>query len=180
MRYFMLFVISILLNTMAYPVNASAPDCEVDVIIVESPPVYETYSYLEPLEVVTISEPEYQLTEEEIYLIAVITVNEAEGECEEGQRWVIDTILNRVDSPEFPNTVSEVIYQPSQFCASGSRMDKVLSDERTIDMIYNEIMPLVREELISRTNSEVVYFNSIDYSYGTPIKQIGGHYFSKS
>ena len=40
---------------------------------------------------------------------------EAEGECEEGKRLVIDTILNRVDSEHFPDTVYEVIYQPNQF-----------------------------------------------------------------
>lgn len=51
------------------------------------------------------------MTQEEIELIALVTMAEAEGECEYGQRLVIDTILNRVDDPHFPDTVHEVVYQ---------------------------------------------------------------------
>lgn len=55
------------------------------------------------------------VSEEDIDLIALVTMAEAEGESEYGKRLVIDTILNRVDSEYYPNTVFEVVYQPDQF-----------------------------------------------------------------
>ena len=42
------------------------------------------------------------LTNEEIELVALVTMAEAEGECEEGQRLVIDTVLNRMEDSRFP------------------------------------------------------------------------------
>ena len=56
-----------------------------------------------------------KMSENDIRLIALVTMAEAEGECEEGQRLVIDTILNRVDSVYFPDTVYDVVYQPYHF-----------------------------------------------------------------
>lgn len=50
-------------------------------------------------------EPDYPLTQEEIDLIALVTMGEAEGETELGKHLVIDTILNRIDHPSFPDTV---------------------------------------------------------------------------
>ncbi|MFD1459007.1 cell wall hydrolase [Scopulibacillus daqui] len=40
---------------------------------------------------------------------------EAGGEPMSGKIAVVDVVLNRVDSPEFPNNVHDVIYQPGQF-----------------------------------------------------------------
>lgn len=118
-------------------------------------------------------EPDYGLSDEEIDLIALITMAEAEAEPEEGKRLVIDTILNRVDSPYFPNTVNDVIYQPNQFSC-------VWSDRLTRCEVREDIVQLVREELLSRTNSEVVFFRTLYYHpYGVPVMQVGHHYFSK-
>ena len=69
----------------------------------------------EPVEEVT--EPELPYSEEEIELIALLTMAEAEGESEEGKRLVIDSVLNRVDHKRFPDTVTEVVYQKSQYSA---------------------------------------------------------------
>ena len=119
-----------------------------------------------------IKESEYPLTEEEIEFIALITYAEAEGEPVEGQRLVIDTILNRVDSEHFPDTVNEVILQENQFeCVWNGRVDRSL--------ITEDIVKLVKEELISRTNKDVVFFMAGSFSeYGTPIVAIHNHYFS--
>lgn len=62
-----------------------------------------------------VCEIDTNISDDDIELIALVTMAEAEGECEEGKRLVIDTILNRVNSDSFPNTVYEVVYQPSQF-----------------------------------------------------------------
>ena len=43
---------------------------------------------------------------------------ESRGEPEQGQRQVVEVILNRVASPLFPNTIDSVIQQPNQFATS--------------------------------------------------------------
>jgi N-acetylmuramoyl-L-alanine amidase len=112
-------------------------------------------------------------TDNEIELLALVTMAEAEGESVEGKRLVIDTVLNRVDSTRWPDTIKGVIYQPGQFTSmSNGRSDRC--------RVTDEVRQLVREELLSRTNSEVVYFRTKHYTkYGTPLFKVGNHYFSK-
>ena len=114
----------------------------------------------------------YPLTEEEINLIALLTMGEAEGETELGKRLVIDTVLNRVDDPHFPNNVHDVIYQKYQF--------SVMWNER-INRCYvmPEIVELVKEELLERTNYDCVFFMAGGYiQYGKPMFRECCHYFS--
>lgn len=112
------------------------------------------------------------LSNDEIELIALVTMGEAEDEPERGKRLVIDTILNRVDSDRFPNTVKEVIYQPNQFEVMwNGRLDRCY--------VSDDICKLVKEELIKRDNSKVVFFRADKFSdYGTPMFCLGNHYFS--
>lgn len=119
-----------------------------------------------------ISESRKILSEEEIELIALVTMAEAEGECEEGKRLVIDTILNRMDSEYFPDTIREVIYQPSQFSSMwNGRVERC--------RVREDICLLVKEELEIKTNSDVIFFTAGGYSqYGKPMFQVGNHYFS--
>lgn len=51
----------------------------------------------------------------DIELLAHIAMAEAEGEDEIGKVLVMQVVLNRVRSDEFPDTIREVIYQPKQF-----------------------------------------------------------------
>lgn len=139
--------------------------------VIEEEPVEE---YI-PEEVV-VEEPDevsYGISQEDIELIALVTMAEAEGECELGKRYVIDTILNRVDSEYFPNTVYDVIYQKNQFTS-------MWTDRVTRCYVREDICQLVREELQTRTNSDVVFFRTLHYhTFGTPVAQVGNHYFSK-
>lgn len=113
--------------------------------------------------------------EDTLELLALVTFAEAEGESEYGQRLVIDTILNRVDSSSFPNSVSGVVYQSGQFSCMWDGRSK-----RCVGRVPDSIRQLVKEELESRTNSEVLYFNGGGYpSWATPLFQEGNHYFSK-
>ncbi|MCI6453154.1 cell wall hydrolase [Hungatella sp.] len=114
-----------------------------------------------------------KMSREDVELIALVTMAEAEGECEEGKRLVIDTILNRIDTEHFPDTVYEVIYQPNQFSSMwNGRVDRC--------EVREDICELVYEELESRTNYDVVFFTAGEYSaYGVPMFQVGNHYFSK-
>lgn len=113
------------------------------------------------------------LSEEDIRLIALVTMAEAEGECEDGKRLVIDTILNRVDSCSFPDTVYDVIYQPWQFTSMwNGRAERC--------EVRDDICELVREEAEARTNSDVIFFSAGCYSdYGTPMFKVDNHYFSR-
>lgn len=113
------------------------------------------------------------LTEDEIVMIAKLTIAEAGNQSNIGKRLVIDTVLNRVDSPYFPNTVEEVIYQKYQFSPVwNGGIDKYDPS--------NDILNLVREEANKRTNYDVIFFASNGYSpYGVPLFQVEDHYFSK-
>ena len=119
------------------------------------------------------TEYDFQLSNSEIELIALITIGEAEGESVEGKRMVIDVILNRMDSCGFPDTVKGVIYQKGQFeCTWNGRLNRCT--------VTDEVRQLVREELKSRSNSEVLYFRTGHYhGFGTPVVKVGNHYFSK-
>ncbi len=114
----------------------------------------------------------YPITQEEIDLIALVTMAEAEGETELGKRLVIDTILNRMDDPHFPDTVHDVIYYPNAFSVMwNGRINRCY--------VMPEIVELVKEELLNRTNSECVFFMAGGYSaYGEPMFQECCHYFS--
>lgn len=54
-------------------------------------------------------------TDEEKTMILKIAMAEAEGENTEGKALVMLTVLNRVQSPAFPNTIYGVIFQKNQF-----------------------------------------------------------------
>lgn len=135
----------------------------------------ETIDIVEPIIEAeeTVDEPIISVSNEDIELLALITMAEAEGESEEGKRMVIDTILNRVDSERFDNTISEVIYASNQFTSMwNGRVDRCY--------VADDIYQLVIEELTNRTNYDVLYFTAYQYgAYGTPMFQIGNHYFSK-
>lgn len=113
-------------------------------------------------------------SDDDIFLIGLVAVGEAEGESELGKRLVIDTILNRVDTDIYPDTAYEVCYQKGQYsCIHNGRCN------RCKKKVTQEILDLVKEEIIDRTNSEVLYFNTGGYNCKHPIMQEGAHYFGK-
>ena len=112
------------------------------------------------------------MSESDMKLLAMLTMAEAEGESEYGQRLVIDTVLNRMDSKHFPDTVRGVIYQPSQFSSMwNGRIDRCY--------VKDDIYKLVVEEVKSRTNRKVMFFTAGAYGkYGKPMFKVGNHYFA--
>lgn len=56
-------------------------------------------------------------TNSDLYLLAKCIYAEARGESYTGQVAVGAVVLNRVDSPSFPNTIAGVIYQKNAFTA---------------------------------------------------------------
>lgn len=143
---------------------------ENDCLEILSQPVIFPDAYYDP------NNEEYREEEfwDDMELIALVCVAEAEGESELGKRLVIDTIYNRLESPYFPSTIHDVVYQknPVQYsCVWNGRLERVE---------YNEyIASLVIDEYNNRTNSDVIYFKTNGYfNFGTQIISEGNHYFS--
>lgn len=87
-----------------------------------------------------------------------------------GKQLVVDVILNRVDSPRFPNDVASVISQRGQFSVYPYAMSRVVVDAETIQAILNELQ--------SRTDSQILFFTAGHYNkYCVPAYQYGAHYF---
>ena len=107
------------------------------------------------------------------YLLANLIYCEAGGEPYEGQVAVGSVVINRVLSPVYPQTVSGVIYQRSQFSPVGSgRLAYALSVNKATQSCYN-----AADEAMSGFSNvgSCVYFR-------TPIEglsgiQIGHHIF---
>lgn len=122
-------------------------------------------------EVKYISNVDY-ITMDDAVLIAKLVLAEAEGEPEMGKRLVIDTVLNRLESEYFPNTVYDVVYQPYHYDPAWDGRIELFSE-------LDDAFKLVVDEIQHRTNSEVLYFRTDKFhEFGTPMEQVGNHYFS--
>ena len=160
----MILIFSITTHSAGSEISADSQAIEI------TPVSMPVVTYI-PIEDISESSAE-EIAEEDISLIALVTMAEAEGECEKGKRLVIDTILNRMDSEHFPDTVYDVIYQPYQFSSMwNGRVDRC--------EVRDDICQLVKEELEVRTNYDVIFFTAGCYSdYGVPMFQVEHHYFS--
>ena len=138
-------------------------DDETEVEEIEEPPVES-----EPI----VEEQGYQFTDDDISLLAKLVEAEAGNQTELGKRLVIDVVLNRLDHPNFPDTVYDVIYQKNQFSpATYGTIDLYSATEENIQ--------LVLEEIERRTDHDVVFFRAEHYgNYGVPMYSVGAHYFS--
>lgn len=106
------------------------------------------------------------ITKDDIYLIGQVATAEAGNQCILGQRYVIDTILNRVDSDKFPDTVYKVVNAPNQYTKARPEPSE-------------EMLKIVQEEVDNRINTKVVFFQRAGYFDRTkPVTKIQAHYFS--
>ncbi|NNC72074.1 MAG: cell wall hydrolase, partial [Sphingomonadaceae bacterium] len=53
--------------------------------------------------------------DDELHCLAKVILHESRGEPRSGQLAVAQVVMNRVESPRFPNSICGVIYQRSQF-----------------------------------------------------------------
>lgn len=122
---------------------------------------------------------EYGDCAEEVYyddlgLLAVIVYAEAGNQDLKGKGLVADVILNRMDDPRFPNTISEVIFQDNQFSTATTSIITSAGYNVTQDC-YDAVM----NELSSRIDSEVLFFSAGNsLPYGQFAYQYGDHYFN--
>lgn len=119
-----------------------------------------------------------QLAEEEYYdsleTLAICVQAESGNQDLYGKRLVVDVILNRVDSEEFPDDINSVIADKNQFSSySDGGMDRVYEPSE-------ETFLAVQMELENRTNTDVLFFTAGNYNpYCEPLFKYGDHYFGK-
>lgn len=114
------------------------------------------------------------ITAEEKWLMACLAWREARGEGILGMRLVLEVVLNRVLSPHFPNTVTEVLYQPGHFTPSGEALE--LEDITPTDAQFEALDLVLSETPI--TDEDVVFFAQSPI-YGEIFLHVGGHYFTR-
>lgn len=107
-------------------------------------------------------------------LIAQLVEAEAGNQDLYGKRLVVDVVLNRVESPDFPNTVEEVIFQKGQF----SVVTNGAFEKAAYNMKESDYMAVAMEYEL-HSNKDVLYFNNSSKvsGTGTPFK-VGGHWFN--
>ena len=159
----------------ALNVVTSTYEKAIEAAMAEETPVVmeEVVEVEETVEVVKLYENRWniQLTEEEIDLLAKIVWVESRGESE-GQKAVVEVILNRIASEKFPNTLYEVLSQkkPTQF-ASWKHRDSARPTEKEYASIYSV---LNGETNILR--EDTLYFATKKLTRNLDVK-IDGHYF---
>lgn len=109
----------------------------------------------------------------ELELLAQLVEAEAGNQDFEGKCLVVDVILNRVESEDFPNTISEVIFQEGQFSVvENGAFEKAAWNMKESD--YAAVMC----EIELHTNKEVLYFNNCSRVSGKGEKfKVGDHWF---
>lgn len=108
--------------------------------------------------------------EEDVDLMAAVVWYEAGNQDMYGKQLVVDTILNRVESDSFPNSISEVIDQRGQF-TTAKKAHKLAGNALI------ECYGAVISQLEERENYEVMYF-SRGRGCGKYLFKYGDHCFS--
>lgn len=111
----------------------------------------------------------------EVELLAALVHAEAGNQDMKGRRLVADTVLNRVRSDDYPDSIEGVIYQRGQFSTvSDGALDRALAGS-TSDA-DREAARLAIEE--GPVDQFILFFCSTGYSaYGTPAFKYQDHYF---
>ena len=109
----------------------------------------------------------------ELELLAQLVEAEAGNQCFEGKVLVAEVILNRVESPDFPDSISEVIFQDGQFSvARNGRLEKAGWNMQESDF------EAVTYAVELHENREVMYFNCSTHVGGKgDLFKVGDHYF---
>lgn len=129
----------------------------------------------EDLEPTAVNVPQ-GFSQNDIKLMANAVYGEARGEPYQGQVAVAAVILNRVESPSFPNTISGVIFEPRAFTAVSDGQIWLTPNEKARRAVLDAINGW------DPTGEAIYYFNpntaTSDWIWSRPqIKKIGKHIF---
>ena len=129
-------------------------------------------TYQEPYEIAGLSESDFY------FISSVVEAESDRSESLEGRILIAETILNRVNSPNFPDTIPEVLQQAGQFTTVVNGRSIV---ERT--ELSDQAVIIAVREIEAGTAPEVLFFNCIGFNgYGTPYGSgaIDGNYFMEA
>lgn len=124
------------------------------------------------------SGPKYYLDDYSIEMLERIVMAEAGFEPFEGQLAVANIVLNRLDSPLFPKTVTEVLFQPGQFMAQD---DYRYYRYQPTESVKSAVKAAIYGDTV--LDPGVFFYISVSamsnpYNYGRSFsKQIANHYF---
>lgn len=115
-------------------------------------------------------------SEQDLQIIANAVYGEARGEPYEGQVAVAAVILNRLESPDFPDSISGIIFQPGAFTAVDDGQIWLTPNARAKEAVLDAINGWDPSE------NALYYFNPVtatsEWIWTRPqIKQIGEHIF---
>jgi len=111
--------------------------------------------------------------DEFVLFSATVEAESDRGDDIEGRTLIALTILNRVNSSEFPDTITGVINEPGQFEVVSNGMVWSVGRTNISDMAIIEAFEWIQ----SGDAPNVMYFNATGYVYGTPYGVYGGNYF---
>lgn len=130
-------------------------------------PVKATYQ--EPYELANMTPEEF------CFISSVVEAESDRSESLEGRILIAETILNRVESDLFPDTISGVLNQSGQF---STVVNGRSITERT--ELSDQAVIIAVREIEDGTAPEVLFFNCIGYNYGTPYGYVDGNYFMEA
>lgn len=106
-------------------------------------------------------------------LAALVWAEAGDQPIPEGLCYVCDVVLNRVDSPAWPNTIADVIYQPGQFSVVNNG-----ALNRAFGNVPQVCYDAVQSQLAGRLNYDIIYFSMGYNANGTLAFTHGTHYYS--
>ena len=108
-------------------------------------------------------------------LLAAVVEAEAGNQDLTGKRLVVDVVLNRVDSPLFPDNIVDVLEQELQF----TTMHNGAVEEAGWHMQEDDYKAVMMEISGERLDNDIYFFTAGEYnSCGRPAYIHGDHYFS--
>lgn len=95
--------------------------------------------------------PPIEVTQKEAEELMQIAWCEAGNQGPDGQLYVMSVIINRVKSPDYPDNIHDVIYQPHQFATRGMSKAKPTADTH-LALAYLEMGNLIPEIIAFETS----------------------------
>ena len=110
----------------------------------------------------------------ELELLAAVVEAEAGNQDMIGKRLVVDVVLNRVDSPLFPDTITEVLEQTGQF----TTMWNGAVEDAGYHMQQDDYDAVMMEVTGKRLDYDIYFFTAGEYNASCKPAYIhGDHYF---
>jgi len=109
--------------------------------------------------------------------------HEGRGESSLGRKMIMDVVMNRVNSPKFPNTICKVIHQKSQFSWTNDSLSDEPSDKGVYKKLRNEAHKFLRDRAYGISNNSLFYHSfSVSPKWAKAMRMeriIGNHIFYK-